>query len=402
MNTHRDNESVPTDDLGELLKSRVDAMRQQPVRMRSMVCGECGSPLSETSQFCWMCGATRDASGVTKAPEMRHAEVPGPQLVAPFPAIQSPAAKSTADFPPAETAAPEPTEAPSVAEQKPVYDLPPAAEPELFAHIYGRDKEPNAAKEEDEDEEKSRRFDYRLVAVPLLVLLIVFLSYQQRRSAKDFFAMVRELVEQQIAQLWPADKESKPPTRRVTEPAKPVNARKRPPASSGQVHIAEAVRAAKSTPVPLRVRVEGQPGPLVSPALARFMSPVPFQRSISVGITGAAFSAPVPPSPMRVQIAPTESLSLLLKQVPPVYPEAAREAKIEGSVVLNVVIRKDGNVGELSVVSGNPMLVQAAIDAVKQWVYRPYYRGGQPMDVETLVVVEFSLVTERAAVGGGF
>jgi protein TonB len=104
---------------------------------------------------------------------------------------------------------------------------------------------------------------------------------------------------------------------------------------------------------------------------------------------------------MRVQIAPTESLSLLLKQIPPIYPAAAREAKIEGSVVLNAVINKDGNVGELSVVSGNPMLVQAAIDAVKQWVYRPYYRGGVPMDVETLVVVEFSLASERAAVGGG-
>jgi protein TonB len=305
----------------------------------------------------------------------------------------------TAEVPLADTVATTPVGAPTVAEQKPVYDLPPAAEPELFSHIYGRDRKP--APTEEEEEEKTARFDYRLIAVPVLLALIVFLSYQQRRSARDFFAMVREMVGNQIAQLWPSDKESKSAVRRTTEPAKPTNARKRSPAKIGQGRVIESARAARAVRVPLRVRVEGQPEPLVTPAVARFVSPIPFQRSISVGITGAAFSAPVPPSPMRVQIAPTESLSLLLKQIPPIYPAAAREAKIEGSVVLNAVINKDGNVGELSVVSGNPMLVQAAIDAVKQWVYRPYYRGGVPMDVETLVVVEFSLASERAAVGGG-
>jgi TonB family protein len=277
--------------------------------------------------------------------------------------------------------------------------VPPATQPELFAHIYGRDGERVSA--EDEEEEERRKFDYRLIAVPVLLGLIVFLAYQQRRSARDFFVMVREMVADQIAQLWPSEHDHARPVRRPAEPAKTVSARKRAPVREVQRRPTEIARVSATSRTPLRVSVEGQPGPQLAPMLARLERQMPFQPAVAVGITGAAFSRPVPPSPMRVQIAPTESLSLLLKQVPPVYPLAARHARIQGSVVLKAVIYKDGNVGELSLVSGHPMLVQAAMDAVKQWVYRPYYRNGVPMDVETLVVVEFSLAAEPSAAGGG-
>lgn len=397
MNSHRSSDLLPpSGDFGEMLQSRGEALRHQQARSQGMVCAECGSPLSETSQFCWMCGAAREL-GAPNSPSEAHAgHSLGPQ-VEPAKLEQVNPTERLSDSVFQAESLPSPSVDSPPAE---VLELPSSNEPELFSQIYGRDRQPLHTEEEVEQE--GRKFDYRLIAVPILLALIVFLGYQQRRSARDFFAMMKEFVAEQIAQLWPSEKESERPEKRVTEPSKPINARKRAPARQSEPRSVQLARSSRPSSDPLRVRVEGQPGPLVAPAVAHYERPIAFQRAVAVGITGAMFSMPVPPAPMRVQIAPTESLSLLLRQVPPVYPVAARDAKIEGSVVLKAVIRKDGNVGELSLVSGHPLLVQAAMDAVKQWVYRPYYRNGEPTDVETLVVVEFSLASERTAVGGGF
>jgi protein TonB len=82
--------------------------------------------------------------------------------------------------------------------------------------------------------------------------------------------------------------------------------------------------------------------------------------------------------------------NLMHKVVPP-YPGLAKVARIQGTVVLHAIISKQGNVENLSVLSGHPMLVQAALDAVKQWKYKPYYLNGEPVEVETTVTVNFNL-----------
>jgi protein TonB len=81
----------------------------------------------------------------------------------------------------------------------------------------------------------------------------------------------------------------------------------------------------------------------------------------------------------------------LVSQVPPVYPAVARAARIQGTVVLSAVIAKDGTVENLSLLSGHPLLVPAAMDAVKQWRYRPYTLNGQPVEVMTQIHVNFQL-----------
>ena len=81
----------------------------------------------------------------------------------------------------------------------------------------------------------------------------------------------------------------------------------------------------------------------------------------------------------------------LISQVPPVYPSEARAAGIEGQVVLNIVIGKDGAVSSVQTMQGNPALVQAAMDAVRQWKYKPTLLNGQPVQVKTQVMVTFSL-----------
>ncbi len=81
----------------------------------------------------------------------------------------------------------------------------------------------------------------------------------------------------------------------------------------------------------------------------------------------------------------------LVNKVTPVYPPAAKAAGIQGPVMMNVIIAKEGNIREIRVTSGDPMLTQAAIDAVKQWTYRPTMLNGNPVEVETTVQVNFAL-----------
>ena len=82
---------------------------------------------------------------------------------------------------------------------------------------------------------------------------------------------------------------------------------------------------------------------------------------------------------------------LLVHQVKPEYPPAARAAHIQGMVVLHAIIGKDGAVKQVQVVSGSPMLASAAENAVKQWRYKPYVLNGQPVEVDTTVNVNFTM-----------
>ena len=81
----------------------------------------------------------------------------------------------------------------------------------------------------------------------------------------------------------------------------------------------------------------------------------------------------------------------LIRRVQPVYPALARSARIQGVVVLQAVISRQGTIENLGVVTGHPMLVPAAIDAVRQWRYRPYILNNEPVEVETQITVKFSL-----------
>jgi periplasmic protein TonB len=81
---------------------------------------------------------------------------------------------------------------------------------------------------------------------------------------------------------------------------------------------------------------------------------------------------------------------LLLQSVKPVYPLQAQQAHVEGTVVLSAVIGKDGSVESVKVVSGHPMLTQAAVDAVKRWRYKPYYLNGEAVQAETEIKVKFA------------
>lgn len=81
----------------------------------------------------------------------------------------------------------------------------------------------------------------------------------------------------------------------------------------------------------------------------------------------------------------------LVRRVEPTYPLVAKQARIEGTVVIKALISRTGTIEQEQVVSGHPLLAHAALDAVRQWKYRPYFLNGEPVEVETQVTVRFVL-----------
>jgi TonB family protein len=97
-------------------------------------------------------------------------------------------------------------------------------------------------------------------------------------------------------------------------------------------------------------------------------------------------------APKQLTVSSEKMSHNLLNKVVPVYPPAAKKAKIQGKVVLDAVIGTDGNVENLRVISGPPELQQSALDAVRQWTYKPYLLNGDPVEVETTINIIYNLL----------
>jgi len=96
-------------------------------------------------------------------------------------------------------------------------------------------------------------------------------------------------------------------------------------------------------------------------------------------------------APSRIRVGGNVQSAKLVKQPRPVYPPLAKQARIQGVVKLHAEISKEGTIEKLTVVSGHPLLVPAALEAVKQWVYQPTLLNTEPVAVETEIDVNFTL-----------
>jgi periplasmic protein TonB len=109
------------------------------------------------------------------------------------------------------------------------------------------------------------------------------------------------------------------------------------------------------------------------------------------GIVSASSLPPKVAPPQKVRVSSGVATGLKIAGPTPVYPAIAKTARIQGTVVLEATISKAGTIENLRAVSGPPMLYQAAIDAVRQWRYKPYLLNGEPVEVGTTVNVIFNL-----------
>jgi TonB family protein len=121
-------------------------------------------------------------------------------------------------------------------------------------------------------------------------------------------------------------------------------------------------------------RLDGSDGP---------MPTVPMMQAQS------ANAEPKPAVPQRIRVGGNVQRAKLTSSVDPVYPQAARDAGIEGNVELGIVISKEGKVSSTSVLDGHPVLAAAAEEAVMRWVYAPTLLNGDPVEVVTTVTVPF-------------
>jgi protein TonB len=177
-------------------------------------------------------------------------------------------------------------------------------------------------------------------------------------------------------------------------------------AASAKVSVSAApIAAAKSQPItpqapgvePLMVKAEG-PKPPAPPPVQNSTPEEPPSVALGSGNADSAISGIVSTTPVSVprasdtiKVSQGVAQGLLVTKVPPVYPAQAITARIQGAVVLQANITKDGNIAGLKVLSGDGVLAKAALAAVQQWKYKPYFLDGNPVEIQTQITVNFRL-----------
>ena len=164
-----------------------------------------------------------------------------------------------------------------------------------------------------------------------------------------------------------------------------------------QVHLMDAGKLVAPKVIPKEVKIikEEAEQPDAMGAMGGVPGGVPGGQMGGVigGVIGGVGGAPPPPKPtqQRIRQGGAVQAAMLVNRVQPQYPPLARQTRISGTVRLHAIISKDGSVQQLEVLSGHPLLVQAALDAVRQWKYRPTTLNGEPVEVDTTIDVIFSL-----------
>jgi periplasmic protein TonB len=215
-------------------------------------------------------------------------------------------------------------------------------------------------------------FAVQAVAVGSLLLLPLFYTEGLPR-----LAMLAPL-------LAPAPPPAAPPTPRPNSPATPQS----------NLMGDRLVSPAQIPPTVTMLTDAEPPPPMIDPSAAgvRDGTGDPNARGTVLNLVLGSDLA-LPPPPPAVHHPPVSRMmeGNLVYRVQPDYPPLARQVRVQGLVVLRAMISRQGTIEDLQVMSGHPMLVKAAVEAVRQWRYRPYELNGEPVEVETEVKVNFVL-----------
>jgi TonB family protein len=184
-----------------------------------------------------------------------------------------------------------------------------------------------------------------------------------------------------------------------------TQASKQPAAtSSAQVtHIAAGADDTKAevitrtfAPAPIRVKTQSQ---LAKAQKQADESPLPIPDPLGVGSSKDTNLASLVSGPAKLPAGPLSTLrisqgvsqGLLIKKVQPEYPQNAKAMRLEGPVEMEAVIDKEGKITNLKLLKGQPVLARAAMNAVRQWRYKPYYLDGEPVEIQTQITIVFKM-----------
>jgi protein TonB len=154
-----------------------------------------------------------------------------------------------------------------------------------------------------------------------------------------------------------------------------------------------SLRAPTKIPKQVKMVTEEEPPAPNTGVMGGVVGGVPGGSSGGVigGIIGSTAPPPKVAAPQKLRVSSGVAEGLKIHDVTPAYPQMARIAHIQGDVVLQATISKTGIIENLHAVSGHPILIQAALDAVKQWKYKPYILNSEPVEVETTIRVQFHM-----------
>jgi protein TonB len=162
-----------------------------------------------------------------------------------------------------------------------------------------------------------------------------------------------------------------------------------------QVHLMDAGKLVTPKVIPKDIKIIKEDAPDMSGMQGGVVGGVAGGQMGGVigGVIGGVGAAPPPPKPtqQRIRQGGQVQAAKLTNKVTPMYPPLARQTRISGTVRLHAIIAKNGSVEQLEVISGHPLLVQAALDAVRQWKYQPTTLNGDNVEVDTTIDVIFSL-----------
>jgi protein TonB len=184
----------------------------------------------------------------------------------------------------------------------------------------------------------------------------------------------------------------------IASTSKPTPATKTPSAETIAADVTKTVLPESgSHPLVVKNNATAQSAPKVTTAeVAQPVAPGALglgTNNDDKAIAGIMSSAPAIPKPavQSVRISQGVSQGLLVKRVQPNYPSQAMQMRLQGAVLLDAKIGKDGSIVSIKRVSGDGVLARAAMDAVKQWKYKPYYLNGEPVEIDTQITVNFKL-----------
>ncbi len=227
-----------------------------------------------------------------------------------------------------------------------------------------------------------------------------------KRGRTTTFAIVLEIVAIGVMVLMPLIfTEALPKQQLMTFLVAPPPPPPPPPPAAAPVHVVRQIQTdivngelRTPTKIPQKIQMikEDEAPPPMAPGGVVGGVPGGIPGGQMGGVIGGIISStpvavPKVATPQRIRVSQGVSQGLLIRKVNPTYPPLARQARIQGTVILRAVISKDGSIENLQLVSGHPMLAPAAIEAVKQWRYKPYLLNGEPVEVDTEVQVNFTL-----------
>ena len=278
----------------------------------------------------------------------------------------------------------------------------PQVEPPDFA--FGQD-------ESEGSEGKKSKLPYIIVAAALLLIGTAYMSYTRHASSSQTVAPPvtqtqapgpQTVTDPKPSALVPTATvtPSNPPSSKINEmiqsAATPSKSESSKPAPQTTSPKAAAPEADEEQQPPLMVKSSSKPSAPKPAETEVAQAPDLSMNSGSSNqtISGLVSSVPVSvpkASPHTVKISQGVSQGLITKKVTPVYPSQAQQMRLQGVVELMANISKEGNISDVKVLSGPPVLARAAVDAVKQWKYKPYFLNGEPVEVQTQVTINFQL-----------